>query len=84
MSQINRISKDVSITGKLLFRATDTGGAASSIPQFSGEKIFFLQKIGVITTEGIGKKATKNNIGSRACSQKSDVSHTISSMYFLL
>ena len=31
-----------------------------------------------------GKKASKNDIESRACSQKNDVSHTNSSIYFFL
>ena len=78
MPQINRISKDASITGKLLFKATDTGGAASSIPQFSGAKIFFLHKIGVITREGIGKKATKNEWNFVIIAQKNYNSTTLS------
>ena len=43
---------------------------------------FFLHKLGVGERNGADEKTTIDDIGWRTCSQKSDVSHTDSSMYF--
>ena len=59
-------------------------GDASQNPPFSGVKYLFLCKIGVEEREELDKKGDKIDIRRRACSQKSDVTRTNSSMYLFL
>ena len=45
-------------------------GRAPATPPFSrAKKYFFIHNIGLDEREGVDKKATKNDIGKRACSQ---------------
>ena len=65
----------------------ETGGGGRSSappPPFSGEKKISLRKIGVEKREGKDRKSAKNDKRRRASSQKRDVFHTDSSIYFFL
>ena len=48
------------------------------------EQFPFLLKVGVDKREGVDEKSTKGDLRRRACSQKSDVHHINSFMYFFL
>ena len=48
------------------------------------EQFLFLLKVRVDKWEGVDEKSTKSDLRRRACSQKSDVHHINSFMYFCL